>query len=171
MFHRLDWLLRHLLPGLTLLFLGLLSFMPLPLPYWSHIAPNLSICAVFFWAVYRPGLLPQSVLFAYGLLIDLLSAAPLGMSSLIYLTLRFFTLRWRSFLIERQLIMLWIIFFSVTGLAAILEWLGYSFIRGQWLSLSSATYQALMTAVTFPIFYYLILSPVRNWLPPAEDMG
>ncbi len=88
----LDWLLltlRNAAPLVTVLFAGLVATLPWPFVVGSSTltgtAPDLAFMAVYFWRMVRPDLLRPSAVFLVGFLLDALSGAPLGMSSLAYL--------------------------------------------------------------------------------------
>ena len=78
---KLDNFARSLAPGLITLLLILLSVMPTKIPGWSHIAPALVLMSVYYWAIYRPDLLPLPAVFALGLIQDVLAGTPIGINA------------------------------------------------------------------------------------------
>ncbi|MBI3708032.1 MAG: rod shape-determining protein MreD [Proteobacteria bacterium] len=64
------------------LFVVLLKFVPLPVPDYGLIAPDFVLMAVFYWTVHRADLMRPAVVFVVGLLDDILSGVPLGLSAL-----------------------------------------------------------------------------------------
>lgn len=82
---RLDSWVRAAVPlGLTLAVV-VIKVVPLRLPAYAVIAPDLVLMAVFYWTVHRPDLLRAWGAFAVGLLDDILTGTPLGVSSLVLL--------------------------------------------------------------------------------------
>ncbi len=83
-----------ILLGLMIL-LGLLS---LPVPYAGSARPALVLMAVYYWAIYRPTLVPPFLCFAAGLLTDILSGMPLGLNALVLVIVQWIVRSQRRFL-------------------------------------------------------------------------
>src|SRR5882757_800049 len=72
-------------PTATILILALLSVLPLRFPDYAAVAPLLALAGIYYWTIYRPNLLPPAAVFLCGLVLDLLSGAPLGVAALVFL--------------------------------------------------------------------------------------
>ena len=78
--------IKQLFPGLSVVLLTLLSALPWGLPSEARFfLPLLPYTAIHFWAVRRPNLMPEWLVFAAGLATDVLTHGPLGFWSLIFL--------------------------------------------------------------------------------------
>ncbi len=82
---RLDGWARASAPLALTLAVVIVQLVPLRLPAFSVIAPDLVLMAVFYWTVHRPDLLRSWGAFVVGLLDDILTGTPLGVSSLVFL--------------------------------------------------------------------------------------
>lgn len=82
---RLDSWARASAPLVLTLAVVILKVVPLRLPEFAVIAPDLVLMAVFYWTVHRPDLLRAWGAFIVGLLDDILTGTPLGVSSLVLL--------------------------------------------------------------------------------------
>jgi len=82
---RLDAWARASAPLVLTLAVVVVKVVPLRLPAYAVIAPDLVLMAVFYWTVHRPDLLRPWGAFVVGLLDDILTGTPLGVSSLVLL--------------------------------------------------------------------------------------
>jgi rod shape-determining protein MreD len=82
---RLDGWARAAAPFALTLIAAIVSVVPLRLPDYSVIAPDLVLMAVFYWTVHRPDLMRPWGAFAVGVLEDILTATPLGVDALVLL--------------------------------------------------------------------------------------
>lgn len=152
---RMDLWVRHLLPaGLTLV-LVMFGAMPTHLPGFAEISPQLPLIGVFYWAIYRPDLLPASMAFAIGLLNDILMGTPLGVSPLIYLLVHGLTLSQRRFFLGKPFMVAWCCFAVVAAVALLLEWsLVCMLVDGM----------APMKPVLFTLLMCVAVYPLLSWL-------
>ncbi len=82
---RLDSSARAATPLVLSLVVVIVNLVPLRLPAFAVIAPDLVLMTVFYWTVHRPDLLRAWGAFVVGLLDDILTGTPLGVSSLVFL--------------------------------------------------------------------------------------
>ena len=75
---RLHHWARSLIPVTLSLLLVLGAILPLPVPYYSVVAPALPLMAVYYWSVYRPDLMPHVAVFIIGVLVDIFAGTPIG---------------------------------------------------------------------------------------------
>ena len=73
---RLDHVARSLFPFTLTLLLVMVGMVPLRVPDLSPIVPSLGLIAVYYWAIYRPDLLPAWAVFVIGLIKICWAAAP-----------------------------------------------------------------------------------------------
>jgi len=72
-------LVAALLPSLTAIFLVLLVNLPMSMTGRLFPAPVLALAGIYYWLLVRPDLMPPVVVFAIGLLEDVLSGGPPGL--------------------------------------------------------------------------------------------
>lgn len=163
--YRLDEAVRYAAPAAVLLFIVMLSVIPLGAASYGPVAPMLALPALFHWAVHRPGMLPSSVVFATGLLQDVLTAAPIGLNAFLFLA--FFTIvaGQRRHLLGRPFIVLWCGFLVVLIPTVLIEWLGYSVLFGNVMPIGPVAFRVLITAAIFPVLAWLLIQVQRGLLP------
>jgi rod shape-determining protein MreD len=120
--HRVDTGLRTVVPVVLTLILTLLSTLRLGIPGLGPVMPLLPAIAVFYWAIYRPDLMPLTATFAIGLVHDSLTGAPLGMTSLVLLVLQGLSGSQRKFFHAKGPFVSWFGFTLLAATAAICAW-------------------------------------------------
>jgi rod shape-determining protein MreD len=147
----------RLVPGISTLLFAVLSLLPFHIPGFGSIAPSFALMAVYHWTIYRPDLLPLFVVFAIGVLLDLLNGSPyVGLSALVLLLARTAVLAQRRLLIGRPFALLWLGFFLVAAGSFFLEWAFVSIMHVTLLEPRLFIFQTLITAACFPIGSYLL---------------
>ncbi len=116
---RLDSLGRAAFPGCSTAVLMVLAHAPVGLP---PAVAAITLPAVFFWSVFRPGAMAPPVVFTLGLLLDLLTLAPLGSGIVALLLVHGCALRWRRFIARQSFLTVWLIFCAFALGAASLLW-------------------------------------------------
>ncbi|HLJ64588.1 MAG TPA: rod shape-determining protein MreD [Stellaceae bacterium] len=140
-----------LVPVLTAVLAAILTVIPLHLPSFAAITPAFVLMTVYYWALYRPELLPNLVVFLVGLLLDFLSGMPyLGISALILLLVRVAVMLEQRVLVNRAFPVLWLGFLLASLGAGALEWMLVCGLRGAFLTPRSFIFQAVLTVACFP---------------------
>lgn len=118
----LDATARKTFPVTTaaILLLGLSA--PLGLPGQPQLQEAVALSCVFFWSVFRPDSMPPAAAFGLGLLTDLLSLAPPGISVLVLLIVHGVALWGRRWVAAQGFLVVWLVFVAVAAGGAALEW-------------------------------------------------
>ena len=82
---RFDNWARGAIPLALTLVVVIFNIVPLRLPDYSTMAPDFVLMAVYYWTVHRPDLMRPGSVFVIGVLDDVLSGMPLGVSALVLL--------------------------------------------------------------------------------------
>ena len=90
------------------------------------------LSAVYYWSVYRPTLIPVWFVFVLGVVLDLMSGMPVGMSSFVLIFVRLIVTDQRLFLASQSFPAVWIGFVFVCVIANAFQWLFFGLIEGQW---------------------------------------
>lgn len=149
-------LLSRLVPTLTVLLCVIVSVVPAHLPAFVVTTPYFTLMAVYFWTLYRPDLLPFPVVFAAGLLLDMLEGAPLGISSLVLLLAYAMVLSQREQLAMRRFTVVWVGFLAVAAGAAGVQWGVVSLFYGMVLDVRAFLFQGVLTVAVYPVVSYLL---------------
>ena len=159
-------LLRLAVPQVLLLVLLLLNLMALPLPYAGMVKPALVMMAVYYWAIYRPTLVPPWLCFMTGLLMDIISGMPPGLNALILVAVQWLVRDQRRFLMGQPYITIWAVFGFVMTAAALLQWVLFGLAQG-WAPLLPVAAAVLLSLFLFPIVTLLLVFTHRL-LPVAS---
>ncbi len=166
-----NWAMRlSLAQGVIIVFL-LLNVVSFSMPHAGDFKPFFLLMAVYYWAIYRPTMMPVAYTFILGLVMDLLAELPIGLTALILVALQTIVRRSRLFLMGQPYIMVWLGFAIVS--------LGYAFCL--WLVMSIASFYfarfgallqtmvaVLLSIMLFPLAS-LVLQGVHRILPVAAN--
>lgn len=139
---RLEALLRLAFPLLSTAVVLILSATPTGLP---ALAFSLAMPSIAFWTVFRPAGMAPPIVFLLGLLLDLLTLAPLGVHIIALLALHGVAMRLRFWLARQGFLMVWLCFGLGAFGATLLTW-GFTALL------------LLATPPLPPIFHTLLLS-------------
>lgn len=149
----------------ALLLLGLAA--PLRLPGQAELQPATAIACVFFWSLFRPASMPAFLVFALGLLLDLLTQEPVGLQVLLLLLIHGIALKFRRDLVRLGFITVWLVFCAVAGGAALLEWLLVSLLTWHVLPPWPGLFEFGLAAGFYP-FWALYLTFLHRGLAAPE---
>ncbi|HYZ62171.1 MAG TPA: rod shape-determining protein MreD [Acetobacteraceae bacterium] len=164
----LDAASRRAFPAASTALLLLLLSAPLGLPGQAQLQAAAALACVFFWSVFRPDSMPPPAVFLLGLLADLLSLAPPGISVLVLLITYGLAVRARRFLAAQGFLVVWLAFVAVACGAAALSWALTSILTWRLLPLSPALLQFGLTAGFYPALATLLTSAHRGLADPER---
>lgn len=163
----LDQASRNGAPGLILLGTTLAGVVPVQAPLFATIAPLAPLAALYFWMVHRPDLVPVSLVFAVGILHDILTGTPIGAYAAVLLLVYWLISSQRRFLSGRPFMILWSGFLVVCGFACLTEWTIISLLVGSVMPLEPALFRSVFTAALFPLWSFLFLQVHRRFVRAA----
>jgi len=143
--------LRGLLPVITTLLLLLLMQLQYRLAFLDNLFPFLSLIAVYYWCIFKPGLMPVSLVFLLGLLQDILSGGPLGMTALLFILVRIFVIRQGRRFLEREFLFNWLGFIMVSLAFGLATWVIASLYLKEMQNIWNVLGQSIMTIALFPL--------------------
>jgi len=164
---RVDRLGRLLVPHLFLVVLMLVGLISYPLPYVGPVKPFFVLMPVYYWAIYRPTLMPSSYCFVIGLVVDLLAGTALGLHSFILVAVQWLARDQRRFLMGQTYIVIWLVYALVVFFAAASEWALVGLMYRAWSSPVPGAFSALFNIFLFP-FVSLLLSATHRMLPVSS---
>lgn len=166
-FDRIKHYMRLALSQTVLLLLVFLNLMTLPPPFESEVRPFLVLMAVYYWAIYRPTLVPPALCFVIGLFMDILSGLPMGLNALCYVAVQWVVRDQRRFLMGQPYTMIWAGFGMVTVMTALLQWGFFSLIHVDASPVLPVAASVLLSLILFPPVS-LLLVWVHRQLPVAS---
>ncbi|MDP2697461.1 rod shape-determining protein MreD [Thalassospira sp.] len=161
--HRLDTIARCMVPAFSVFVLLLISLVPVGLPMVSTVTPALTLMSVFYWSINRPDLLTALAAFIIGLVQDLLTGLPLGVSSLVLLIVQTLSANQGRFFQNKSFAVLWWAFALVALAALLVQWLFTSALIGALLPFKPLVTSYILTAALFPLIAW-VLTRVQNGL-------
>jgi rod shape-determining protein MreD len=164
---RLDMIARRAFPASTTALLLLVSATPLGLPGQAELQQGAALGCVFFWSLYRPASMPPVVVFGLGLLLDLLSFAPVGVGVLTLLAAHGLAVTWRRALARRGFLVVWLCLVGVAAAAATLAWALTSLLIFRLLPPMPGVFQAMLSAGLYPALS-VVLTRAHHTLAEPE---
>lgn len=99
---------RYIACYTMIFFMMFLDIQVLPLMFELPVYTVFFLPTIYYWAIYRPTIIPPWLLFLFGLLKDLFMAYPyIGLSSAVYIIAYILTKQQRSYLSGQYFIMVW----------------------------------------------------------------
>ncbi|HXQ51083.1 MAG TPA: rod shape-determining protein MreD [Stellaceae bacterium] len=155
----------RVVPFLSTFVFVLVSVVPLQLPGFAAVTPSFALMAVAHWTIYRPDLLPQSAVFALGLLLDLLNGTPyVGTMALTLLVARTAVLTQRRHFVNRDFTVMWLGFLALASGTFALLWAIVSLLNGHILGTRPFLFEAALTVACYPVGSYLLARLHRAFL-------
>lgn len=165
----LETIVRLIIAYALLVFLFLLNLTALPIPHAGLIKPHLVLMAVYYWAIFRPRLIPTWLCFIVGILLDILSGMPPGLQAFILVLAQSVVRDQRKFLMAQPYVSLWAIFGVVVAMGAGIQWMLFGLANGmQWPSLMPVAVSMLVTMCLFPLVTMALIATHRFLTPGAE---
>ena len=162
---RMENIVRLMVPQALLILLLFLNMASVPLPYAGLVKAHFVLMAVYYWSIYRPGLVPPFLCFALGLAMDVIGGAALGLNALVFILVQWIVRDQRRFLMGQPYIVIWAIFGLVALCATVLQW-GLNGLAGgmQWPELLPVIAGTMVSLPLFPLVT-LILVLTHRLLP------
>lgn len=156
----LGRILAGVAPFMTGILFVFIGAVPAGLPEFSPVSPLFALCAVFFWALTRPSLMPPAAVFTIGLLQDSLSGGPIGLWALTFLLTQAFTVSQRRILLGNNSNFGLMSFALVALGAGIFSWMAACIFYGVLLPPAPVLVQSVLTALAYPVMAWML---IRIW--------
>lgn len=161
---RSELQLRGLTPFAITLLLVLAGAVPWHIPSFAPVTPAFAAMAIYYWSIYRPDKLPYAATFCLGLLHDLLTGTPLGLSALVYLLLQGVLSSQRTFFHGKPFLVVWWGFSLVMPGMALVSWIIASLYFNASLPPMPFVIQAVLTVLLYPLFGLLLSALHRHMI-------
>ena len=145
-----------LLPLLSGLVLVLVTATPLYLGHVGDVAPRLGVTAVIFWTAYRPDLFGYASAFLLGLVADLMTGLPLGLTALVLVMVRYGVVTRRRYFLRKAFHIVWAEYALVVMAAVVVHWLLAALYLWSYPGLLVYVFQVLLTVALFPAVYWIL---------------
>jgi|TARA_B110000211_G_scaffold232275_1_gene295640 rod shape-determining protein MreD len=125
---------------------------------------NLPIIIIFFWILKRPLLIGTGHIFVAGLINDVVMSYPLGISSLSYLVVCFFSNYVRNKSVNTTILSDWFTFFIALIFANLLFFSLLNNFSDIIISYTKIGYNTFFTLFLFPVFWFLFSIYQANFI-------
>lgn len=149
--------LRRVTPILSCFLMVLLSVAPHGLPQFQAVSPDLAMMTVFYWAIYRPDLLPNWAVFVVGLFQDLLGGGIIGLNVAVLLIVHYVGLSQRRAFIGKPFVIAWVGFLLVAIGTGIVFWVALSIMSGTIVIGRAVLFQYVLTFALFPVMTWVLV--------------
>jgi rod shape-determining protein MreD len=166
---KIDILLRFCTAYALIICFWAMDVVSFQIPYFQDIRPSFTLMALFYWSIYRPTLLPPWMAFLLGILIDLLSGLPIGLTAVLFVLAQRVVVDQRKIFSGQSFLS---VYFGYTVIAAavyILQWFLYGFVILQWVSFQPVLGMIILGVVFFPLA--LLLMNLTHRMLPSEFSG
>lgn len=133
---------------MLIIMLFTLNVVAISFPLTGAVKAPLFLMGIYYWAIYRPTLMPVWAVFIAGLAMDLLSSLPIGMNALVFVAAGWSISGQRLFLTGQSFVMIWVGFGALSFLAAFVQWAIFGLTQLHWVSIKSFVPPALPTMKT-----------------------
>jgi rod shape-determining protein MreD len=148
---RIVLAVRMVLPYSVLVALFFMGLISAPYPFSAILDTPFFLMAIYFWAIYRPTLLPSWLAFLSGLLLDILSGVPLGLNALLFVLIRMIIVDQRRFLLAQSFMMIWLGFAFVDIGYHIAQWLLFSLMAFRFMPIEDLWVVMFLGFAFFPL--------------------
>jgi len=152
----MDGWVRHIVPFGVTLGLLLLTAIPTHVPGLADITPMLPMMGVYYWAIYRPDLLPAWAAFVIGLLHDTIAGTPFGVNTLVLLLVQGVSASQRRFFLGKSFLVAWWAFSLLAAGTTGISWALMCILSGRFIDPVPAFFQYLLTVGLFPILTWCL---------------
>jgi rod shape-determining protein MreD len=167
LWRRLDLAARHSFPATSVVLLMLLASAPVGVPGQPQLQQAVTLAGVFFWTLFRPGNMVPAVVFAIGVLSDLIGLSPVGVSVFVLLLTHGLAMRWRG-LVRQSFLLVWLSFIAVAALASLLGWGLTCLLNVRLLPPSPALFQFALSAALYPMLAAFFTRAHRGIADPGQ---
>jgi rod shape-determining protein MreD len=159
--YQINQFLRGSVPFWLSVFLVFMSVLPLKIQGFDIVTPSFLSIAVFYWSLHRPYLMPAIAVFFLGLLSDILTGAPMGLSSFILLIIHVIAVSQRQVFVGKAFLQLWWGYLLISSAMTLVTWILVCIYSQSLFPVVPIITQFLLTVLFFPLlawFFALVQS-------------
>lgn len=163
-FKMLERIGRLAIPQIFLAVMVAFSLIEWPFIHAAMIKSSLVLMVIYYWAIFRPTLVPPVLCFLLGIGMDMVAGFPLGMMAIIFVATRWIVSDQRRLLMAQPYVALWAVFALVALAASLGQWILTGLVDLAWLPIGPVFLSVVGSLLVFP-FVTLILIAIHRLLP------
>ena len=125
--------------------------------YFEILSFNIQLIIVYFWVSKRPEALGGGHIFFAGIINDVVTGFPLGLSSLSYLTVSLVATYVKNMTVNTRITTDWFTFFIAIFFSNLIFFILLSNFSEIEINLTEISYNTFFTLIFFPFFWFLIV--------------
>ncbi|MBL4907586.1 MAG: rod shape-determining protein MreD [Sneathiella sp.] len=162
--YQINRMLRGSIPFWLTFFLALLSVIPMRIEGFATVTPSLVSISVFYWSLHRPYLMSAPLVFLLGMISDILTGAPMGLSSLMLLLIHGIAVSQRLVFVGKAFILSWWGYILIASGISVISWIIACIYSFAILPVSPIMMQLMLTILIFPLFAWCFGLVQNNFL-------
>ena len=123
--------------------------------YFEILSFNIQLIIVYFWVSKRPEALGGGHIFFAGIINDVITGFPLGLSSLSYLTVSLVATYVKNMTVNTRITTDWFTFFIAIFFSNLIFFILLSNFSGITVSVTEISYNTFFTLIFFPFFWFI----------------
>ena len=123
--------------------------------YFEILSFNIQLIIIYFWVLKRPEILGGGHIFFAGLINDVVTGFPLGISSLSYLTISLVANYVKNMTVNTRITTDWFTFFIAIFFSNLILFILLSKFSEITVSITEMSYNTFFTLIFFPFFWFL----------------
>ena len=123
--------------------------------YFEILSFNIQLIIVYFWVSKRPEALGGGHIFFAGIINDVVTGFPLGLSSLSYLTVSLVATYVKNMTVNTRITTDWFTFFIAIFFSNLIFFILLSNFSGIAVSVTEISYNTFFTLIFFPFFWFI----------------
>lgn len=148
---KLEIILRFSLVYLFILFFFIINVIGASASQTNALEIPFILMFLYYWSIYRPMLIPPILAFMLGLVFDLLSGLPVGLSSFLFVLVRQLTSEQRIFLSSQTFFVVWLGFMVVCAFGILIQWMLFGLVNLEWSPLEPPLRVIVIGIILFPL--------------------
>ncbi len=162
--------LKQMIPFFLTALLVIINFMFIHISWLRFFKPNLALCCLYFWVLYRPDLLGISAVIILGFMTDVLSGEPLGMNICVLTFSYILTSFIRQHINTQTFLNSWIYFLLISFCVYLFKWMLFSFYYKSFLSVFYTFISYFSTVLLYPLITKLNIFIQEHYLIKNEPL-
>ena len=152
---RLDDIVKYTAIYAVVFLMMMMSVISAPAPFDVMMKVPFLTIMIYYWAAFRPTIIPPLIAFLIGLLYDILSGAPAGLHAMLFVLIQWAISDQRAFLSAQSFLLLWLVFSILHAVTVFLQWLIFGLVDINWVNISMVLPDIFVGVVAFPFLFWI----------------
>lgn len=151
-----------------IILLWVIDMISLNIAGFQDIKPSFMVMVIFYWSIYRPTLIPSWMAFIMGIILDLVTGMPVGLSACLFVIIQRILIDQRLTFTGQAFLTVFFGYISVSVFFYGAQWLVFGLINSYFVSYELMLGKMIMALIFFPVFY-LVIHLTHKVLPEEKS--